>query len=72
MANKHTQDEKLRLIYACKGSMEYVKNNKSKGLFYCIDNTTGSVEFVDNIIKREHKMFDNYDEFMTYVNKEYV
>ena len=72
MAKYQYKGDKPCLIYACKGSIDYAKRNNSKGLFYCIDRATGNVEFVDNVIKHEHKVFSDYDSFMAYVNQEYI
>lgn len=69
--NKKGHKNKIGVIRSCKGSFDFVKKNKSKGLFYFIDEERGSIELVENITGYKEKSFSSIEELEKYIKEKY-
>ena len=53
-----------------KGSLNYVKEHKSKGIFYC-PNYDGKVFLIENVDKYKEAFFDSMQDLEEYLARKY-
>jgi len=66
-----TKRKKLNIIRSGMGSFQYIKEHKSKGIFYTVEPKTSKVILIENIAKYKESMFDNVEELEKYIRENY-
>ena len=69
--NNSRSDNKVKIIRSGAGSFDFVRTHKSKGIFYCVDDETGVITLLDNMIKNKEVSFNSFDDFAKYVEENY-
>ena len=67
---KSKNKEKVNVIMSCKGSIDYIRTHKSKGVFYCPD-YDGKILLVENVKGYKEHFFNTDTELIKYIKEVY-
>lgn len=67
---KKIKEDQPHIVMSCKGSIDLIIKNKTKGVFYC-PNYDDKILLIENIKSYKETYFDTWKDFEDYVKEVY-